>query len=92
MKSGRNESPEESQAFLQSPVGDDGLVHSIGGDDPWKKVTRYSRILLELFMASSLALLLFFRANPTNENLRRSPVPQRKLVFNVTRKSLLTIY
>ena len=92
MKSGRDESSEESQAFLQSPVNDNVLVHSVGGGNPWKKATKYSRILLELAMASSLALLLFFRASPTNENLRRSPVPQRKLVFDVTQKRLLTIY
>jgi hypothetical protein len=85
MKSGRDESSEETQGFLQSPVSEDDLVHSVGGGNRWKKVTRYLRILLELAMASSLAVLLFFRANPANENLRRSPVPQCKLVFNVTR-------
>jgi hypothetical protein len=91
MKSGRDETSEESQAFLKPSVSDDGLVHPIGAGDLWKKVTRYLRILLEIAMASSLALLLFFRASSTNENLRRSPVPQCKLVFNITRKSLLTV-
>jgi hypothetical protein len=76
MKSDRDESSEESEAFLRPPVTGDEAVRPGRDGIFWKSVIWYLRIFFEIAIASSLVFLLFFRTSPAKENLGSSPVPQ----------------
>jgi hypothetical protein len=74
-KDGRDE---EEQGFLESPYREEGHKESAEGKalprSPRRSLIFYLRVLLELAMAGTIAVLL---ARPFSSPVKRSPVPQR---------------
>jgi hypothetical protein len=82
MEPRKREDEEEEEAFLPQP-SEDGVVPDSRSNTPErsgtkrKQVTGYLRILLEIFMAATIAYLVVFKPFIiSRETIRRTPVPQ----------------
>lgn len=75
MESGKHEHDEEEQAFL------DHAGISPKPQSSRRTATGWWRLLLELAMAITIVLLLFFPPFPPRNTIRRSPVPQRTFLL-----------
>jgi hypothetical protein len=69
---------EEAEAFLDQPQEGEDVPTTNKKQNTWARSWSYIRLFLEIAMAATIVFLLFFRA-PPSRNLRRSPVPERKL-------------